>query len=314
MKSTDFSQYDPTLRQAINKAIVRIESTLAGHLPLSGPHVGAWLKYLSRTGSAADYYHQVPISPMFWFPRFLEKTFDPGSPSVLQEDLVYSTINGYYYIRLIDNLMDHHAAKELDILPSLGFFHTEFQTPYQKYFAYDHPFWELFREVWFHAADVTTIDARLTEQSLEQFNEIASQKICAIKIPAAAVAYYYGHREVIPAWSEFVDSFGRWHQMHSDVFHWHEDLSQGVQTFFLSSARQRKSAEEPLMDWMLREGFRQGLDLLDEWMAGLQHQALSLGSKELSQYLTYRQKMTRKEGLQALKGLGVATKISSLLF
>jgi hypothetical protein len=101
--------------------------------------------------------------------------------------------------------------------------------------------------------------------------------------------------------------------MHGDLFHWYEDLTNGVPTFFLSSGQRRKSPEESIMDWTLREGFRWGLDLIDEWMAELQHQALSLDSWELSQYLSYRQKKTRKAGLQVLKGLESASKIRSLL-
>ena len=313
MKSANFSQYDPVLGQAIDDAVGRIEKSIAEHMPLSRPHVSAWLRHLSGTSNPADYYHQVPISPMFWFPRFLEKSFGPDDSYELQADLVYSTINGYYYIRMIDNLMDHHASDELEILPLLGFFHTQFQTPYQKYFASDHLFWNLFQEVWFHAVDVTIMDARLHELNLDQFNQVASQKICAIKIPLAATAHYFGHPEMILPWSEFVDSFGRWHQMQGDIFHWYEDLTNGVQTFFLSSGQQRKSADESITDWTLREGFRWGLDLIEEWMAVLQNEALSLGSKDLSLYLSYRQKMTRKAGLQVLKALESASKIRSLL-
>lgn len=313
MKPLDFSQYDPTLQYAITDAVGRIERALATQMPLSKSYVRDWLTYLSGTDNPADYYHRVSISPMFWFPWFLEKMLNSDFTSPLQPDLVYSTINGYYYIRLIDNLSDHHATVELEILPSLGFFHTQFQMPYQKYFVHDHPFWDFFRDVWFHSADVTILDTKSVEQNQSQFRQIASQKICAIKIPLAAVAYRYGHPELIPPWAQLVDRFGCWHQMHSDIFHWHEDLSEGVATFFLSEAHRRKLADESPTDWVLREGFQWGLELLDEWMAEIQALAPALGNEELKQYLTYRQSNTRKAGREVIKALNSASKISSLL-
>src|SRR5712691_8697082 len=102
MNSPDFSRYDPILSLAITDAVSKICAALERWMPLSGPQVSDWLKYLAGTDEPADYYHHVPISPMFWFPWFLEKTLHPNPDSTLQSDLVYSTINGYYYIRLID--------------------------------------------------------------------------------------------------------------------------------------------------------------------------------------------------------------------
>ena len=311
MKPHDFSRYDPVLEQAIAGAASRIETMLTTQIPLSRVYVIDWLRFLSGSDDLADYYRNVPISPMFWFPRFLEKSLNPDS-SPLQPDLVYSTINGYYYIRLIDNLMDRHATTELEILPALGFFHTQFQSPYQKYFPYHHPFWDFFRTVWFHSADVTIMDAKSTDHDQQQFFEIASKKISAIKIPLAAVAHHYEHPELIEPWSRFVDSFGRWHQMHSDVFHWHEDLSQGVETFFLWSAHQRKSADESVIDWALREGFQWGLEILNQWMAENMTLARNLESSDLTEYLVYRHNKTQEAGQKVIQALQSAKKISSL--
>jgi hypothetical protein len=311
MKLHDFSRYDPVLEQAIAGAVSRIETTLTTQIPLSRLYVLNWLRFLSGSDDLADYYRNVPISPMFWFPRFLEQSLNRDS-SPLQPDLVYSTINGYYYIRLIDNLMDRHATTELDILPALGFFHTQFQTPYQRYFPYHHPFWDFFKTVWFHSADVTIMDAKSLDHDQQQFFEIASKKICAIKIPLAAVAHHYGHPELIEPWSQFVDSFGRWHQMHSDVFHWHEDLAQEVETSFLWSAHQHKSADESITDWILREGFQWGLNILDNWMNETQELARNLKSSDLMQYIMHRRRMTQRAGQKVTKALQSAKKISSL--
>ena len=313
MKPFDFSQYDPILEQAIINSVRRLEKTLTQKVPLSKSYIRDWLKYLSGTEDPADYYRHVPISPMFWFPWFLERALTQTPHPALQADLVDSTVNGYYYIRLIDNLADHHATVDLELLPVLGIFHTQFQLPYQKYFDHTHPFWEFFSTTWFHSADVTIIDTRSMQQDQTQFMEIAAQKICAIKIPLAAVAYFYNHSELIQPWSQLVDDFGRWHQMYSDLFHWHEDLSQGVTTYFLSEAQKRKTTNESLADWVLRKGFQWGLQVLDNWMIDVQRQARQLNNNDLAHYLAYRQASTRKSGQEVLTALQSASKISSLL-
>jgi len=313
MKKADFIRYDPILEQAITDSIYRLEETLTQKLPLSRSYIRGWLKYLSGTENPADYYHLVPISPMFWFPWFMEQSLTPTPHPTLQADLVDSTINGYYYIRLIDNLVDHHATVELELLPVLGIFHTQFQLPYQKYFDHTHLFWEFFTKTWFHSADVTIADSRSVRQDRTQFMEIAAQKICAIKIPLAAVAYFYNHSELIQPWSQLVTNFGRWHQMNSDLFHWNEDLSQGVNTYFLSEAKKRKSTNESHADWILREGFQWGLTILDDWMTDAQDQASQLNSKGLMHFLAYRQESTRKSGQEIVSVLQTASKISSLL-
>jgi len=313
MKKADFIRYDPILEQAITDSIYRLEETLTQKLPLSRSYIRGWLKYLSGTENPADYYHLVPISPMFWFPWFMEQSLTPTPHPTLQADLVDSTINGYYYIRLIDNLVDHHATVELELLPVLGIFHTQFQLPYQKYFDHTHLFWEFFTKTWFHSADVTIADSRSVRQDRTQFMEIAAQKICAIKIPLAAVAYFYNHSELIQPWSQLVTNFGRWHQMNSDLFHWNEDLSQGVNTYFLSEAKKRKSTNESPADWILREGFQWGLTILDDWMTDAQDQASQLNSKGLMHFLAYRQESTRKSGQEIVSVLQTASKISSLL-
>jgi hypothetical protein len=313
MRVSDFSQYDPTLERAITGAVRRLEMTLDRQLPLSKSYLRNWLTYLSGTEDPADYYRHVPISPMFWFPWFLEKGLAQKPSLTLQADLVDSTVNGYYYIRLIDNLVDHHATVEMELLPALGIFHTQFQRPYQKYFDDAHPFWKFFTATWFHSADVTMKDTRCVQQDQAQFLEIAAQKICAIKIPLAAVAYFYNRPEQIEPWSQLVDDFGRWHQMNSDIFHWHEDLSHGVTTYFLSEARKQKSANESPADWVLREGFQWGLNILDLWMADVLEQARNLNNENLIHYLSFRRSSTRKSGQEVRTALQSASKLSSLL-
>ncbi|MGB8700464.1 MAG: hypothetical protein WCD18_13700, partial [Thermosynechococcaceae cyanobacterium] len=132
--------YDSALRQAIEQAVTRIDTTMTATAPFMAQRVQKWLQQLSGTHQPADYFLHPVAFPMFLLPWWVEKTLqaDPNVP--FQTDLAYSTANGYYYIRMIDNLMDGDADAELGLLPALNFFHTEFQRMYHLYFAAEHPF------------------------------------------------------------------------------------------------------------------------------------------------------------------------------
>src|SRR6185369_11102253 len=119
--------------------------------------------------------------PLLRLPWWLEKTLRPQPVLTFQADLVYSSMNGYYYIRLLDNVMDGHATVEHRLLPAAGFFHSQFQISYQPYFGSAHPFWNFFKQTWFQSAEVTLRDAALVDVDLPHFRQIASQKVCAGK-------------------------------------------------------------------------------------------------------------------------------------
>lgn len=312
MKTRAVSPYDPGLSRAIHAGVARICSELERAMPLVGEQVLAWMKQLGGTEQPADYYHHPRGSFMFLFPWYLEKTLDPNPDPSFQSDLVYSTINGYYFIRLIDNLTDGHGQVERKLVPALGFFHTQFQMGYQVHFPAGHPFWDFFRHVWFHSADVTTKDLQLLEIDRAEFVHIAAQKTCAVKLPLAALCYHYQRPEQLTPWSQFVDVFGCWHQMCNDLFHWHEDWSLHTATYFLSEAQRRKRSTESIADWVIEGGFEWGLQLLDAWMAELQQLAVSL-STDLVNHLNYRQALLLTEREEFVELLHLAKKLDGLL-
>src|SRR5262249_3579153 len=144
---------------------------------------------------------------------WLEEKLSHEANPPLQPELIYSSINIYCYIRLIDNVMEGDVGTDLNLLPVLGVFHAEFERGYRVLFSPGHSFWELFTSLWFHSAEVTMLDAGLAEFDLTQFLETAAQKTCAAKIPVAAVAYKYGRADLLRPWLRFMDRFSCWSQM-----------------------------------------------------------------------------------------------------
>jgi hypothetical protein len=307
--------YDPGLSTIVDAACARLYAGLEQAAPFMAPRVLAWMRDAGReTVEPADRFKHPESFPMLLLPWWLESTLRPAPDSSFQADLVFSTLNGYLFIRLIDNVMDGHATVEPRLLPALGFFHTQFQVPYQRYFEHGHPFWQFFASVWFASADATIRDAGSTEIDREQFMRVAAQKTCAVKIPLAAVCFRCRRPDLIAPWSQFVDLFGCWHQMLNDLFDWRRDMEHDTPTYFLSEAGRRRGAAEQgsaesVAGWVMREGFEWGMDVLQAWLVELKALADNLGSPALAAYLNTREAMLlerRKQvdaGLQGMKSL-----------
>ncbi len=304
--------YPPKLSHIITDSISRLQTEMAQAAPFMAQQVADWTAQLSGTPRPEEYFMHPLAFPSLLLPWWIEQTLTDRPDLTLQADIAYSTINGYYHIRLIDNLMDGHATVELNLLPALGFFHTQFQSAYQRSFSYEHPFWDLFRSVWFHAAESTLKDADLTEIDEPQFRQIAAQKVCAAKIPVAAVAYHHHRPDTIDPWSDFVDLFGCWHQLLNDLFDWHKDYINQTPTYFLSEADRRRKADQPVIGWIAEEGFEWAIAKLQEWMSSLKTQAKTLNSPDLLNYLDTRQSMLLKQKADVVKGLQSLATLAAL--
>lgn len=269
-------------------AIERLRREMQAAAPFMAGRVWPWLIERAHSPQPADYFRNPLGFPLLRLPWWLAKTLAAEPALPFHSDLVYSTINGYYFIRLLDNVMDGHATVETQLLPAAGFFHTQFQSMYQRYFPSEHPFWITFASAWFHAADVTVRDASLKDVDEAAFREIASQKVSAVKIPLAAVGHYHGNVERVEAWWRFADRLGGWHQMWNDVFDWNKDLTYGTRSYFLCEAERRKRAGESIAAWVVREGLAWGVALLHAWLDELKALAAPLDSPELAKYLALR--------------------------
>ena len=299
----EYFLYPPELSDVISKAFAQLHSQVRGTGPTLGVRIDEWMREASHTDHLEEAYKSPTSFPMLLLPWYAENTLAQEPDLDFQTELVYSTVNGYYYIRLIDNLMDGHSGNELNLLTALSFFHTQFQSPYQRYFEHDHPFWEYFRSTWYRSADVTLRDAGLSDIDLRSFIEVSAQKTCASKIPLAAVCYRYAHAEKIERWSRFVDLFGCWHQMWNDIFDWVKDTRNETQTYFLSEGNRKRERGEPLIDWVIREGFDWGISSLDGWMGEMQAMAPGLESPLLVAYLETRSRLFNEQKARAWEDL-----------
>jgi hypothetical protein len=292
---------EPELAQIIDHSVERLFSTMRRYAPVMAEKSSRWAQQLAVVGTAADYFKHILGFPVIQIPWWVEKALGLTPDPTLQAELVYSSINGYYFIRLVDNIMDGHTTIEPEILPAAALFHTESVGIYNPFFPADHPFWAAFKRAWYASAEVTLQDHLLEDKDEGAFLAISSRKVNAAKIPLLAICHLRGRPDLIEPWSNFIDRFGMWHLFEEDLFDWHIDLSNQTRTYFLCEAERQKLPGETVEAWALREGFPWGLDVLRRWMPEVRQAANALGSPDAAGYLAERSAYLarRAEKLQA---------------
>ncbi len=293
-------------------AFDRLQAELEALAPLMLVRLTPWMRRLAGSDRPQDYFTHPLAFPSLWLPLWLEQALQVDPPPDWRVDIAYSTICGYYFIRLVDNLMDGNAGDEPALLPALQFFHSRFQGIYQHYFPADHPFWEeVFFPVWVGSAQATMQDAALATIDEAQFWQFSAQKVGAARIPLAAVAYRFDAPARLEDWFRFVHRLGGWHQLFNDLLGWQLDLQRGTVTYFLSEAGRRCAPGESIAEWVVREGFAWAVDRLRQWMLDLQAVAAGLGSPGLIDYLARRATMLERQAAETTRGLQELGKIIS---
>ena len=277
------------LRKLLSAAVRRVVSEMARHAPDLKGEVRPWMEALAGS-ERAEAYFQDGRAAIFLLPWFLEKSIRPVPDPEFQASLVYSSVNAYYFVRLIDNLLDRQDGPERRLLPAAAFFHAQFQSPYHRYFPPDSPFWDFFHATWTSMAEATLKDAATTDFSEEEFAAVAARKSAGVKIPLAAVCFRYERADWLPRWCAFYDRLACWNQMLNDLLDWQKDRNREISTFFLSEAKRSKRAGESVTGWMVRRGFTWACGLLQSWMHELQVLAPALHSADLEAYLEYRER------------------------
>jgi hypothetical protein len=302
--------YGPELTGLIHEQIARLRREIEDSVPsLAGP-LSTWMQDLSHGGGPAAYFMHRRSFPMLLVPWWLEGTFSAVDRS-FHRDVLYSTVNGYLFIRMVDDVMDREPRARYDILPALGFFHTEFQRAYQRHFPADDEFWRAFADLWFTSADLTARDAALAEVTESDFTKVSSRKISGVKIPLAAICHRYGQPTVLVDWYRLVDRLGMWHQMFNDVRGWSRDLERKRPTYFLFEASRRKSDGEPIQEWVLRTGLEWAAAQLERLMAELAHTAGEIDCPPLIDYLQARQREFAIEWQNVLASVKVVREFAS---
>ena len=300
---------DDELRKLVDDACARIEAELNRRAPFLGQKISEWMAHLSPSGKAPEYFLQPQSFPLLHLPWWAAKSFTAEPDLKFLANVIYSTINGYYYIRLVDNLMDDHGTFESDILPGTAFFHTEFQAVYQEYFEDSHPFWEIFRSAWFSASDAVTREAHLDWVDKAAFEQVTVAKLAAARIPVAAVGLRHGAGERLRYWEEFTLALARFSQMEDDLSDWHHDLHHGKTSYFLTEASRQKDLES-IEAWVICEGLQQEIENLQRELSTLRHLVRWLHSPDVVRYLKVRetnlqiQKVKIGEAFQVIKDVG----------
>lgn len=300
------------LTSLIAEAVHRVPFELQRWAPSMAEPVSAWIQGLSPGAAPEAYFLQPDRFPFLHMPWWMETTLREEADPEFQSDLIYSSVNGYYFIRLVDNLMDGHDTVERSILPAAAFFHTQFHLGYQRYFPWGHPFWRTFGETWLDAHGAALHDAGLRVIRRGDFLAWSARKTGAAKIPLAAVGFRCGLPEAIPPWFEFCDVLGRCEQMTDDLFDWYADQGGSRASYFLSEARLRKRPAEPVAGWVAREGFAWGVESIQEWLVDLRSLATRLGSPEAERHVAERSQRLDGRHRDMAEGLDALGKVAGI--
>jgi hypothetical protein len=309
------SMSDCSLAPEIDAVVDRIGAELGASSPTVANQVLRWFGRISPGGEPAAHFLNVRMFPILRLPGYVVQPLAVTSDEAFHRSLISSTVHGYYYIRLIDDLVDEDRDLDLErkILPVAGYFLSEFQLGYQKYFPAEHEFWQVFRRLWTASAASTAEDAMQRSVGFAEFERVSSRKFSAAGIPVAATCHHYGRADLVPAWLELVDGLGRWSQMVDDILDWHRDRSVGGATYFLTEGERQRRGEESLEEWILREGCDWGFALLNEWMHRLQQSAAQLGSPGLMEYLAARKAWAAEQHSVLRNGLAELARLAGIL-
>jgi len=237
---------------------------------------------LPETGRGEDYFSG-GREVILLLPWILENSF--RSPDLeFQRDLVYSSVNAYYFIRLIDNATDQRGETELALLPAASFFHGRFQAAYFRYFPAGHPFWEFLEATCALMAEAAICDAAAREITREHFEQVTARKTVGLRIPLAAVCYRYGRLELLKPWQRFYDVLACLNQLMNDLLDWQDDLEHGVQTLILSEARRRKAEGQSVIGWLVTGGFGWAKERAVSCIEDLERLRPALASSDLDAY------------------------------
>ena len=286
--------WPPDFLNTAELAAGRVRVELSRRSPLLGQRTTGWLISLGDIDHLEHYFTHPQAVPILALPWWLETSIC-GKPSIpFQSDLMYSTINGYYFTRMLDDVMDGHGV-DPSALPALYHFHTQFQSTYSNYFGASSSFWAHFERMLMDTAEAAAADYLLGGINEESFSQTCARKSAAGAIPMAAVCYRYDRPALLEEWESLFRLFGRWHQMRDDLFDWSEDRSGGRHTWLLSEAERQRSKTESVPAWMGHRGFSWASEKMEGWMEEIIAAAIMLDSLDLVHYLEESRECFRRQ-------------------
>jgi hypothetical protein len=286
--SDAFACFDANLRAALPKTAPQIIKLMHGDSPL----------FQTETVLSAKAF------PHYVLPYLLSPARERAVDTQFQTDILYSTVNGSYSIRLCDNIADNDSPPDLrKVAPCVAYFDYEFIRVYLKYFALDHEFWLLFGKFWALQAEASSADSLLNDVDDDTFSLLSSKKFTATKIPIAAVHFRYQNLEhPVERWFHFVDLLGIFAQFNNDFFDWNHDSLYGITTYISSEAR-RRAPGDSLAKWFLRDGFDWGVSALRAKFDNVKNEAELLGNEAVLNWVIARGHALDREIVEARSGL-----------
>jgi hypothetical protein len=299
---------DSLLHQCLSNALLRFEANLDGALPRTAPYLR---RLLRGVPTRPDHFLAIRNFPHFLLPYWLSPVADRVADAGFQTDLIYSSLNGYYAIRLCDNIADNDCPPELrKLAPCTLYFDSEAIAPFRKLFPATHEFWHLFDKLLAQQAEASAADSLLEDVDEETFTCLSSKKFTGTKIPLSAVRYRYQVSEsAFERWVQFVDCLGNFAQFNNDFFDWRHDSIHGIITYVSSESR-RRAPGDSVTTWFLREGFEWGVAELQLRFDNAKLHARALGNEAVLDWLIARGRALEgdigklRSGLKLLKRLG----------
>ncbi len=276
---------DAFVTELVEAGAERLEATLRAGMPGSADRAMTWLRGLTVSGRLADYFLHPTRFPMVRLPVWAIEP-EARHHRALVADTIYSTMAGYYHIRLLDDVMDRMSEAPLDLLPLAALFHLEFQSAYQPHFPADSPFWAGFRDRWLRLADWTV--PRPGTAATGPLLERAGATVGAVLIPLRALTLGVGAGGRFDRWEPMVLELARIEQWIDDVVDWQQDLARGQPNLLLAAGTDRVHAGEGPAAWVVREGYRWGLATAQRRLDELAPTARALGSAPLDAFLVSR--------------------------
>ncbi len=258
---------DPVLEAALERLRERLSRT-----PALETLVAPWLKsHRSRLRHAG-------FVPIFTLPRWVQEALSGRVDATWDDELTYSTLCGYLFIRLTDDIVDEQNDAARRAALALGVFDYEFQRPYREFFDVDYDFWQRFERDWAWSLDMTAEDLTVRITDREHFERVAAGKLGAIRIPVTAACHLAGRDDAVGPWLELCDAISRLYQFADDLTDWQADFAAGRNSWLLSEAEVRRDPGETLSAWMIRSGYDWARQRLDEGEEQANAAAQAVGS------------------------------------
>lgn len=291
----------------LDAAHERLGQELAQRAPALAQRLLPWMARRAAKGLAPTAYFTHPLAfPLLQLPWWLDESLGGEPNPALHEDLLVSSMSGYYLIRLIDDVMDRSSEAEPGLLPAVAVLHAAFHGPYQRWFSAAHPFWTTFGAAWVRCHEAAVVEAQLTDIDEQCFLRVSAVKVSAGIIPLTAVAWQrHGGNLPLP-WARLFPRLCAFHQRYNDLFDWKRDLDSGAVTGFLSEGRRLRRPGESLLAWVARDGFDREVGRLQAELKLLHDDAAQTDSRALIEWLRTRVALLAEAAEQARSGFAAA--------